>query len=193
MALFAGNVKLSSDLSKSLNPIRKKSRANLSEALGEMGTRAESGRQATGRIQGSYAQDELAAAGDMAGRRIDDTVGNVLGTASLQDFQNAQEHERQMALAKEIGDMFKPNRVQEIARFLGHTAESAPAFRSLYDTYRSVPRNGSSGSLSNSLSMQPYSAYGNSYQRYGGGGQDPRYGGQNPFQEYYAPTSKRSF
>lgn len=114
MALFAGDIKLAQPLKDPLSQIGVQSQGNLADALGKIRSRATTSSRASGRPQGVYQGQAIDRAGASAGRGINDALYGALGTTSYNDFRNQQQFERQMALAKEIGDKMSPSTAEEV-------------------------------------------------------------------------------
>lgn len=152
MPLVAGDVKLADPLRKPLGAIGAKAQTGLADALGRLRTRAQTSKVVSGRPQGGYEDQALEQAGTMAGRGIDDSLYNVLGSGSLQDVKSQQEYQRKMALAKEIGDMMSPSTAEEILGGLSQGVNLGAKGKGIYDALGqgndySGPRPSSSSSL----------------------------------------------
>lgn len=135
MAFLAGNdVKLLDPLKAPLSGINKKAQGSLQEALGKIGERQTESARASGRIRGEYAPAELGRAGTMASSSIEDALAGALGNASYDEIRKQKEHEQNLALAREIGDLTAPSVLQQVLSGLGGAASAAGAGKALYDS-----------------------------------------------------------
>jgi hypothetical protein len=132
MALFAGDIKLNDKLRDPLAAINKSSQDKLTAALGTIGTRQKTSNMASGRVMGEYAPAELARAGTQASTSIEDQLLGALGGTSYSEHLKEQEHQRDLALAKEIGSLNAPSTLQQVLGGLGGVANVAGQFGSLY-------------------------------------------------------------
>lgn len=132
--LAGGDVKLLDPLKAPLSGINKKAQGSLQEALGKIGDRQTQSARASGRVRGEYAPAELGRAGTMASSSIEDALSGALGNASYDEVRKQKEHEQNLALAREIGDLTAPSVIQQILSGLGGGANAAGAGKALYDS-----------------------------------------------------------
>ena len=149
--MTANDVKFADPLKDPLSRIGAKSQGNLEAQLGRIASRNRQGQTVNGRPVGEYTGATLDQAGSMAGRGIEDALYGSIGNASYQDALNAQEHERQLALAKRIGAAYKPSTAQEVLGGIGLAGQVAgplmSAGKSLYQPKALSPGYGSSLNL----------------------------------------------
>lgn len=139
--LFSGDVKLNKSLLDPINKIGQKSRASLEGALGRVQGRNRAGQEASGRTQGEYTGQELGRASTMANRGVEDTLAGALGGASYDELMAEQEHQRNLALANEIGKSSKPGLLEEVLGGIGATAPLLLTGSSLYKNRRKPTQN----------------------------------------------------
>lgn len=118
MPLIASDVKLTNKLNPQLNAYADSAQNSLQASLGRRKANSQRGQLATGRVQGEYMGQELGRAANSASLGINDKLMALLGDTSYKDAVAEQEHQQQMALAKEIGERAKMNTGQEIAAVL---------------------------------------------------------------------------
>jgi len=134
MAFMAGDVKLIDSLRDPLKTIRNKSQGSLSDFLGKIGAQQKTSATASGRVPSAYAPAELGRAGTRASTGIEDMLSNALGGTSYDEILKQKEHERNMALAKEIGDLQSPSTWEQVLSGLGGGARAGGQFYSLYNS-----------------------------------------------------------
>lgn len=147
--LLASDVKLADPLKKPLAGIGAQGQSALATALGKLRMQATESNRVSGRPQGTYQDFALNQAGEQAGRGINDALYGALGGVSYQDLKNQKEYERQMALAKEIGDKMSPSVAEEILGGLTQGVNLASKGKGIYDALgQSKPSGGGSNPLS---------------------------------------------
>lgn len=140
--MTASDVKLANPLKPVLGGYAQKGQGSLAEALGRIGNQAKTSSAASGRIQGDYQPFALGQANTLASRNINDVLGGVLGGTSYNDAKAQQEFERQMSLAREIGDINSPSLAEEILGGLSGGVNLGAKGKGLYDAlsqYRRAP------------------------------------------------------
>lgn len=159
--LAASNVPLLDQLKDPLSGINKKAQANLQDILGQLGTQATTSAKASGRTTGSYAPAELARVGTNASNTIQDTLLGALGGTSYDELLKQKEQERNLALARRIGDLSAPSLLQQILGGLGSGAQTGAQFYSLFHALKKpgLEYGGGSGRLPPSLSLIPGGGY----------------------------------
>ena len=161
--LDSSSVKLIEDLKGPLRKTNQKSQDRLQEALGRVG-----GRQATsagayaGRVRGEYAPQELQRAGQQESTDIEDQLTQLLATGSYDELIKQNEHEQNLALAREIGNLNKGSSTQELLAALGAAGQLGGT---AYGMYRNRQKDTSitpnaNGSLSPNLSLLQGYGYG---------------------------------
>lgn len=112
--LLASDVKLADTLKPVLGGYNKKAQGSLSDALGRATSQGVRSASASGRTMGDYTGQALGRANTQASQNIENSLAGSLGQTTLQDTIAQREHEKKMALAKEIGDMMSPSMAQEV-------------------------------------------------------------------------------
>jgi len=130
--LGAGGVKLIDQLRDPLQQINTQGQNNLQGILQRIGTRQTASSKASGRVQGQYAPQELARSGGIASRGLEDTLAGALGGASLDEVRKQQEHQRNLALVRQIGDLMSPSILQQVLAGLGGGAKAGAQGYALY-------------------------------------------------------------
>jgi hypothetical protein len=136
----AGDIKLAKPLQSPLSGIAGKSRSRLQDILGQRTDQIRQDQLVSGRPMGEYTGFALGQASDAAGRGVDNSLYGVLGDASLRDYRSNQDYQRQMQLAKEIGDLNRPSLIQEISGLLTGAGTSAGSFKNIYDQFSNRPK-----------------------------------------------------
>ena len=163
--LGAGDVKLldNYDLKSSLKKTNKGVQDRLQEALGRIGSRqAISSGAYAGRVRGEYAPQELQRAGQQESAGIEDQLTRLLSEGSYDEAVKQNEHEKDLALAREIGNLNKGSSAQELLAALG---EAGQLGGTAYGMYRNRQRDTSitpnaNGSLSPNFSLLKGYGYG---------------------------------
>lgn len=134
MAFMTGSdVKLLDPLKDPLSKINKKSQSSLQDALNQIGARQTASANASGRVQGQYAPAELARAGNQASLGIEDALAGAYGGASYDELKKQQEHEQNLALAREIGDLTAPSVLEQVLSGLGGGVRTGGQAYALYN------------------------------------------------------------
>lgn len=144
--MTAGSVKLLDPLKASFGAINTGGQKSLADALGTLGTQARTGQMASGRAMGGYTGQALGRANTMASQGIENTLGGTLGASSLQEMKAQQEHQRNLALARLVGEQNSPSTLMEVLGGLGNAAQSGAALYGAYKNRPMVPPSYSYGS-----------------------------------------------
>jgi hypothetical protein len=139
MPLFANGISLTDKLRDPLSAINSGSQDKLSLALGAIGDRQRASNRAVGRTQGSYAPAELSRATQTASTGLKDKLLGALGDASYSEYKKNRDHQRNMALVNEIGDLSAPSILEQILGGLGGGAKAGGEFYSLYNSLNKRP------------------------------------------------------
>lgn len=141
MAFMTGSsVKLRDSLKDPLSAIGGASQGRLQDVLGRITAQGQAGQMASGRPTGQYMGQMMGQANTLASRGIDDSLYGVIGNASYGQDRADRDHIRQMALAKKLGGMMKPNAMSEILSGIGSLGKLIPAGTSLYNAMGSQPQ-----------------------------------------------------
>ena len=143
MALFGSDVELLGQLKEPLSGISRKRRGSLEESLGRISGQLQRNAGIAGRPQSDYIPQELTRASERSLQDVDNALLGVLGEGSLQDYNDEQDYQRNIKLAKEIGSILSPSIIQQIAGGLGGAGNAALQFKSLYDSLGRQPRTSS--------------------------------------------------
>lgn len=155
--LTAGGVKLIDKLKSPLGGYNQQAQGSLQDALGRIGTRQNASAKASGRVRGEYGQAELNRAGTRASGAIEDTLLGSLGGTSYDEVLKQKEHQRNLMLAKMIGDANAPSALEQVLSGLGGGARAGGQFYSLYNALGKGGGSygGTSGRLPSNLSLIP--------------------------------------
>lgn len=155
----AGDVALLDPLKDPLAAIKRKRQSALDAELGKISSQATESMRGRGVSRSDYIPQEISRAGGMASRGIEDTLLGALGGASYDELQKKQEHDRNLALAREIGSLSAPSLLEQILGGLGGAAGAGAQFGSLFSALgkkkKGLEYGGGSGELPDSLSLFP--------------------------------------
>lgn len=138
--LFASDVKLADPLKPALAGYNRQAQGSLTAALGSGLEQGRTSARASGRVMGDYAGKELGRASSLASRGIENSLTGSLGQTSLKDMLAAREHQKKLALAKEIGDLMSPSLAQEILGGLSQGVNTGTQGYSLYQALNQPSR-----------------------------------------------------
>lgn len=133
MAFLTGSkVPLLEELRGPLRQIGAGRRNSLKSSIGGISERQAASSRASGRVLGEYAPAALSEAGTQAYGGIEDALLGALGGASLDEVQKRKEHEDNLALVQQIGDLNSPSTLEEVLMGLSGGAKAGGQAASLY-------------------------------------------------------------
>ena len=151
--LLASDVKLADQLKPVIGGYNKTAQTSLADALGRSTAQGKKSAVASGRSMGGYAGEAVGRASTKSSQGIENSLAGILGQTTLNDTIAQREHEKKMALAREIGDLMSPSAAEEVLGGLSQGVNLASQGTSLYQALGQGGGSGASPSYGSSLNL----------------------------------------